>query len=236
MRKFFILIMVIFVAFFTEVYASERNISLENSFNNSVFMIFNEDNLGNYTWGTGFFINNQNYAITNYHVVKDNHNLYIGVMRDKKIYKAKVVKFDETLDLAMLYVDGINTYNYISFDSSTNYTGTTYTLGFPQNNDTKLPKYTSTTGNVIEENVLYKDNYYTRINNNVCIGNSGGPTLNIDNKCIGIITKGKTNDTYIIPASKVLEFINNANNTIDLTNKTFATRTIIPFQLKKFLV
>jgi len=229
------LIVVIFVLFCSNIYASERNIQLENNLNNSVFLVFNESKEGKFTWGTGFFINENNYAVTNYHVVKDNSKLYIGIMRDKNLYNAKIVKADESLDLALIYVYGAKNYGYIDFENECIINELAYTLGFPQDINTNRPKYTSSTGNIIEKNKEYKDNYYIRINNNVRKGNSGGPALNINNNCVGIVTMGKENDTYLIPASVVQNFVSDVNMSSKIYN-LFIENSKIPYNLKYYLV
>lgn len=67
--------------------------------------------------GSGFFVSQDGYVITNKHVVSDKDAEYTVVTQDQKKYPAKVLALDPTLDLAVLKVEGSD-FPFVTFGDS----------------------------------------------------------------------------------------------------------------------
>ena len=138
--------------------------------------------------GSGFFISQDGYALTNCHVIDGATSVSITT-RDGKLYSATVVGSDSTNDVALLKVDAQNL-PYVTIGSSAalivgdqvaaigNPLGeltSTMTVGYVSGKERSV-----TTDNTII-NMLQTD---AAINS----GNSGGPLFNMKGEVIGITT------------------------------------------------
>lgn len=141
--------------------------------------------------GSGFIINEDGYVLTNYHVVKGATELSV-LLSDGKEVSAKVVNYDEGMDLAMIKLaDGTKVPGIAELgDSSSLYAGQdVIAIGTPLSTEfaqtlTKgiisSPSRTiSQTSSGEEINVIQTD---AAINP----GNSGGPLVNTKGQVIGI--------------------------------------------------
>jgi S1-C subfamily serine protease len=133
--------------------------------------------------GSGFFISNDGYLITNYHVVKNARRL--KVKTDGQIYPATVIRTSETNDLALLKVEG----QFKALGIATNNAElgeSVFTIGFP---DIKLqgtePKYTD--GRISSNSGLRDDPTEYQISVPVQPGNSGGPLVDTSGNVKGVI-------------------------------------------------
>ena len=81
------------------------------------------------TTGTGFFITEDGYLISNYHVVKDAAK--VRLLTSAGLIDAKVVQVDAANDLALLKADGKFSPLPISSSRSAQLGGTVATVGFP---------------------------------------------------------------------------------------------------------
>ena len=61
---------------------------------------------GGYSVGTGFFISESGYLITNYHVIEGGQKLEVVLLSDMTTYSASLVGCDKELDLAVLKAEG----------------------------------------------------------------------------------------------------------------------------------
>ena len=79
--------------------------------------------------GTGFFITDDGYLISNYHVVKDATK--VCLVMSAGLIDAKVVQVDAANDLALLKADGQFAPLPIAASRTVNLGGTVATVGFP---------------------------------------------------------------------------------------------------------
>src|SRR5687767_5370276 len=146
--------------------------------------------------GTGFFIDNDGYILTNEHVVGDSEQLWVTT-DDRTVYPAIVVGSDPRTDLAVLKIARTDT-PPVTFATSgglrrgqwTIALGNPYgyagegemgmSVGVVSGTGRSLPKLAS------QENRLYTNLIQTTAEINP--GNSGGPLFDIAGKVIGINT------------------------------------------------
>ncbi|RFC65544.1 Do family serine endopeptidase [Fulvimarina endophytica] len=157
--------------------------------------------------GSGFFISDDGYVVTNNHVV-DNGAKYTVVMDDGKEYDAKLIGTDARTDLALLKVDSPNTkFTYVEFgdDNAARVGDWVVAVGNP------FGLGGSVTAGIISARGRdigagpYDD--FLQIDAAVNRGNSGGPAFGLDGKVIGVNTAifspsgGNVGIAFAIPAS-----------------------------------
>jgi len=133
--------------------------------------------------GSGFFITEDGYFITNAHVVKNAHR--VKIKQSGNVLPAVVVREDALDDLALLKVAG----NFKPLGIATNEVDlgqAVFTIGFP---DIRLqgtePKYTD--GKISSLNGLKDDPTEYQISVPVQPGNSGGPLVDANGNVEGVI-------------------------------------------------
>lgn len=137
---------------------------------------------------SGFFIDSNGTAVTNYHVIEDAYSAKIKTL-DGKIYNVQgVYGSDATNDLALIKIEGTN-FPYLELGDSdyVSVGSTVYTIGNPQGLE----------GTISQGIVSY---YFREIDNTPYIqitapispGSSGGVLLDTAGKVIGITTGGIT--------------------------------------------
>ena len=175
------------------------------------------------TVGTGFFVNNEGYVITNYHVVKLSENNTKIMFRNKE-KDAKMIAFDEILDIALLKVE-VKNKNYIKFsNSSPKKAQSILVAGYPYgkyiSDDLKI-----TSGIINSLKGIKNNTSMLQIDATVNPGNSGGPIVDKDSgSLVGVATMKLSKDytkaafgvesentNYGIKSSQVKDFLE-ANN------------------------
>ncbi len=135
--------------------------------------------------GTGFFITDDGYLISNYHVVKDATK--VRLLTGAGLIDAKVVQVDAANDLALLKADGKFSPLPISSSRSAQLGGTVATVGFPdiglQGFAPKLAK-----GEIASLSGAGDDPRYFQISAPVQPGNSGGALVDERGNVIGIVS------------------------------------------------
>jgi len=133
--------------------------------------------------GSGFFVTEDGYFITNAHVVKNSRRVKIKIAKD--VSPATIVRTDAETDLALLKVDG----HFKPLPIATNTVDlgqAVFTIGFP---DIKLqgtePKYTD--GKISSLSGMKDDPTEYQISVPVQPGNSGGPLVDLAGKVEGVI-------------------------------------------------
>ncbi len=157
--------------------------------------------------GSGFFISEDGFLVTNNHVVEGGGTFTI-VMDDSKEYEAKLIGADKRTDLALLKVDSPNTkFTYVEFgdDSKTRVGEWVVAVGNP------FGLGGSVTAGIISARGRdigagpYDD--FLQIDAAVNRGNSGGPAFDLNGRVIGVNTAifspsgGNVGIAFAIPAS-----------------------------------
>jgi TPR repeat protein len=147
--------------------------------------------------GTGFFITDDGYLISNYHVVKD--AAQVRLVTSAGFISAKVVQVDAANDLALLKADGRFAPLPIAASRTVNLGGTVATIGFPntglQGFAPKLAK-----GEIASLSGAQDDPRYFQISVPVQPGNSGGALVDERGNVIGIVS-AKLNASAALAAS-----------------------------------
>ena len=136
--------------------------------------------------GSGFFISNDGYLVTNYHVVEENQDLRVTTY-DGREYSATMVGYDENNDVAVLKISAESVPVSIGESSKMNVGDDIMVIG----NALGDLSYTFTDGLISYTNRKIQTTSGRTINmfqTNAAInsGNSGGPVYNMDGEVIGI--------------------------------------------------
>lgn len=168
--------------------------------------------------GSGFFISEDGYLVTNNHVVEDG-SAYTVVLNDGTELDAKLIGKDKRTDLAVLKVDDKRKFTYVSFGDDNQIrvgqwvvaVGNPFGLG-----GTVTAGIVSARGRDIGAGP-YDD--FLQIDAAVNRGNSGGPAFNLNGEVVGINTAifspsgGSVGIAFAIPATT-------AKNVVDQLIKT----------------
>lgn len=138
------------------------------------------------SFGTGFFVTGDGYALTNHHVVDECRT--ISMMTDRGALPARVVRVDETNDLALLFVENVSKAPFASFRASPGIRAGdgVVVAGFP------LPTVLQnglnvTVGNVSSLAGFAGNSALLQITAPVQPGNSGGPLFDMAGNVVGVI-------------------------------------------------
>jgi serine protease Do len=176
--------------------------------------------------GSGFFINEQGYLITNYHVIEKETKIEVTVFKkagdgfdkltaggfDKKVFKSvRIIALNPFVDLALLKVEDLGDYK-VRF----------VTLGdvekirvgeqaFAIGNPLGLER-TVTNGVISSTSRPFEGLVYLQTNADINPGNSGGPLFNLSGEVIGVTNRGYIffgGLGFAIPVDYVKHFIDN---------------------------
>ncbi|TPM93787.1 Do family serine endopeptidase [Mesorhizobium sp. B2-1-3A] len=162
--------------------------------------------------GSGFFISEDGYLVTNNHVVSEGSSFTV-VTSDGKELDAKLVGTDPRTDLAVLKVDGGDKFTYVDFadDSKVRIGDWVVAVGNPFGlGGTVTSGIVSARGRDIGAGP-YDD--FIQIDAPVNHGNSGGPTFNLNGEVIGVNTAifspsgGSVGIGFDIPASTAKQVV-----------------------------
>ena len=162
--------------------------------------------------GSGFFISDDGYVVTNNHVVSDG-SAYVVVLDDGTELDAKLIGTDPRTDLAVIKVDSDRKFPYVSFadDSKTRVGDWVVAVGNPFGlGGTVTAGIVSARGRDIGASV-YDD--FIQIDAAVNKGNSGGPTFNLNGQVVGINTAifspsgGNVGIAFAIPATTATQVV-----------------------------
>ncbi|MFC5048271.1 S1C family serine protease [Aquimarina hainanensis] len=134
--------------------------------------------------GSGFKISTDGYIITNFHVVANSKENITIITKDNKEYKAKLIRQNEDLDLALLKIDAIFPSHFI-LPSTKNYkTGNDiFIIGTPTSVEL---------GQTLSKGIISGDRENEGIkliqtDAGINKGNSGGPMISKQGQLIGVI-------------------------------------------------
>jgi S1-C subfamily serine protease len=158
-------------------------------------------------FGTGFFITEDGYLLTNHHVVEQAKAL--GVQMGDQSYEARVVEVDPESDLALLKVEG--RFRPVAFSSAgqARLGQTVFTVGFPipdlQGSSPKVTKGVISSLRGIQDDLR---NY--QIDAAVQPGNSGGPLADEAGNVLGVVVARLNDQTVMATTGAIPQNVNYA--------------------------
>ncbi len=161
--------------------------------------------------GSGFFISEDGYLVTNHHVI-DKGTEFTIVMDDGNEYDAKLIGADKRTDLALLKVDADREFTYVQFANDAPHVGEwVVAIGNPFGlGGSVTAGIVSARGRDIGAGP-YDD--FIQIDAPVNRGNSGGPAFNMKGEVIGVNAAifspsgGNVGIAFAIPASTATDVI-----------------------------
>jgi len=156
--------------------------------------------------GSGFFISQDGYVVTNNHVIRGGSE-YTIIMTDGEEYHAKLVGADPRTDVAVLKVDEAREFTYVDFadDSKVRIGDWVVAIGNPMGlGGTVTAGVVSARGRDMGAS-SYND--FIQIDAAINPGNSGGPSFNLNGQVVGINTMivspngGNIGLGFAVPAS-----------------------------------
>ena len=160
---------------------------------------------------TGFFVNDAGYLVTSYHVIDGYKNIKVLVDR-KRLFKAKVIKTNKELDLALLKVNAITPFLYLSHSKGVPAGMDVVTIGFPQVAIQGLtPKITR---GIVNSSTGLRDNKDSfQFSAEVQKGNSGGPLIGPGGTVVGVVQSK-------LDALKISEATNDLTQNVNFSTKS----------------
>ena len=172
--------------------------------------------------GTAFVVNPQGYLVTAYHVIRDKSQILVGPFDTNRWRVARVVKIDESKDLALLEARIDRPALSMALWSEVPIGLEALVIGYPQPRVQGLSKKV-TLGIVNGVRIEGVDAGYFQLSAEVQKGNSGGPVLAPNGEVIGVVLSKlnalslaeKTGDlaqnvNYALKSSSLLQFLNEA--------------------------
>ncbi|HCO92341.1 MAG TPA: peptidase S1 [Phycisphaerales bacterium] len=168
--------------------------------------------------GSGFFINEDGYLITNYHVIEKETKIEVTVFRkakngfeSKKFKKVKIEAINTFVDLALLKVEDLKdtevSFVYLGDIDSIKAGEEVFAIGSPMGLER-----TVTNGVISAKNRAFEGLIYIQTNADINPGNSGGPLFNLAGEVIGVTNMGYIflgGLGFAIPVNYVKHFIDN---------------------------
>lgn len=167
--------------------------------------------------GSGFFINEQGYLITNYHVIEKETRIEVTVFKnagdgfEKKVFKnVRIAAINPFVDLALLQVvqaDVQFSYACLGDIEQLNVGEEVFAIGNPLGLER-----TVTNGVISTINRAFEGLVYIQTNADINPGNSGGPLFNLKGEVIGVTNMGYIffgGLGFAIPVDYVKHFIDN---------------------------
>lgn len=168
--------------------------------------------------GSGFFINENGYLITNYHVIEKETKIEVTMFQkakdgfEKKTFKKiKIIAINPFVDLALLKVEDLGDikvkYVYLGDIDRIKVGEKVFAIGNPLGLER-----TVTDGVISTKNRAFEGLVYIQTNADINPGNSGGPLFNLAGEVIGVTNMGYIffgGLGFAIPIDYVKHFIDN---------------------------
>ena len=155
----------------------------------SVFFIEIETENGGKQGGSGFFIDKNGTAVTNYHVVQGGTSGRVVLANGREYEVESVLGKDKHSDLVIIKIDIPKSTPVKLADSLSVATGDrVYTIGYPESFALGVESSTFTEGIVSKASYTVEGVEYIQTNADITHGNSGGVLLNEKGEVIGITT------------------------------------------------
>ncbi len=168
--------------------------------------------------GSGFFINDQGYLMTNYHVIERETRIEVTMFQKtengfekKKFKKVKIEAMNPFVDLALLKVEDLGDTKiksvYLGDIARIQAGEDVFAIGNPLGLERTI-----TNGVISSKNRAFEGLTYIQTNADINPGNSGGPLFNLAGEVIGITNMGYIfygGLGFAIPVNYVKHFIEN---------------------------
>jgi serine protease Do len=168
--------------------------------------------------GSGFFINEQGYLITNYHVIERETKIEVTMFKkakdgfDKKVFKSvRIESINPFVDLALLKIEDLGDiqvkFAYLGDISEIKSGEQVFAIGNPLGLER-----TVTNGVISTTNRAFEGLIYLQTDTAINPGNSGGPLFNLAGEVIGVTNMGYVflgGLGFAIPVDYVEHFIDN---------------------------
>jgi serine protease Do len=168
--------------------------------------------------GSGFFINEEGYLITNYHVIEKETKIEVTMFQkakngfEKKTFKnVKIEAINPFIDLALLKVEDLGDtkvkYTYLGDIDRIEVGEKVFAIGNPLGFER-----TVTDGVISTINRAFEGLVYIQTNADINPGNSGGPLFNLAGEVVGVTNMGYIffgGLGFAIPVDYVKHFVDN---------------------------
>ncbi|MFZ2149435.1 MAG: trypsin-like peptidase domain-containing protein [Sedimentisphaerales bacterium] len=168
--------------------------------------------------GSGFFINEDGFLITNYHVIEKETKLEVTLFQKakngferKRFRKVKIEAINPFVDLALLKVEDLEDtkvkFVYLGDIDRIKVGEQVFAIGNPLDLERTI-----TNGVISTKNRAFQGLIYIQTNADINPGNSGGPLFNLAGEVIGVTNMGYIfygGLGFAIPVSYVKHFIEN---------------------------
>jgi len=168
--------------------------------------------------GSGFFINEEGYLITNYHVIEKETRIEVTVFRKtaggfekKRFKKVKIEAINPFIDLALLKVEDVGEakvrFVHLGDSDRVEVGEGVFAIGNPLGLER-----TVTNGVISTKNRAFEGLVYIQTNADINPGNSGGPLFNLAGEVIGVTNMGYIfygGLGFAIPVNYVKHFMEN---------------------------
>jgi serine protease Do len=168
--------------------------------------------------GSGFFINEQGYLVTNYHVIERETKIEVTMFKktkdgfDKKTFKkVRIEAINPFVDLALLKIEELGDspvrFVYLGDIDEIKVGEQVFAIGNPLGLER-----TVTNGVISTTNRAFEGLVYIQTNADINPGNSGGPLFNLAGEVIGVTNRGYIffgGLGFAIPVDYVKHFIDN---------------------------
>jgi len=168
--------------------------------------------------GSGFFLNEDGFLITNYHVIEKETKIEVTMFQKakngfekKKFKKVKIEAINPFVDLALLKVEDMGdtkvTFAYLGDTERITVGEQVFAIGNPLGLER-----TVTDGVISTRNRAFEGLVYIQTNADINPGNSGGPLFNLAGEVIGVTNMGYIffgGLGFAIPVDYVKHFVEN---------------------------
>ncbi|HOX41274.1 MAG TPA: trypsin-like peptidase domain-containing protein [bacterium] len=137
------------------------------------------------SYGTGFFVSENGFLVTNYHVIEGASKILIDHLGKK--YYAKISKVDKYNDIALLQVSGKFPFLKCQNSEEVSLGENIYAIGFP-NPDIQGVSPKVSNGIISSLAGLEDDPRHFQISAAIQPGNSGGPLISTHGNVVGVVT------------------------------------------------
>ena len=159
---------------------------------------------GKFEWtgsGSGFYVSNDGYIVTNYHVIQNANEVWVKCKQDGvyQKFKAEVIQKDDSNDLALLKITDtafkpLKEIPYSILSGTAPLGSEVFSLGYPLA-DVIGENVKFSSGNISSLSGMYNDVTNFQMTVPVQHGNSGGPVFDKNGNIVGVVV-AKLNKEY----------------------------------------